>query len=155
MEDEVTERSKEATSYPHEGQIFPLYLAAYGTFAFYFIPAKPLKKITVVVEISTTTFTRNVASVSVHSLWQLRMLWTGEAPLREQFTARLPLSLFQKHRHFLGQKRFLVQKVEGTFCHDNLSDFRNTPDSPAGQRGGYKHMRLDACWSRSNGERKA
>lgn len=100
-------------------------------FSFYFVPAKPLKKIAVVVEISTTNFTRNDASVSVCSLWQRRVLWTGEAPLREQLAARLLLSLFQKHRHFLGQKRFLVQKVEGTSCHDNLSHFRNTSDSPA------------------------
>lgn len=100
-------------------------------FVFYFIPEKTFKKTTVVVEISTKKFTRNDASVSVHSLWQRRVMWAGKAPLREQFAARLLLSLFQKHRHFLGQKRFLVQKVQGTFCHDNLSHFRNTPDSPA------------------------
>lgn len=102
-------------------------------FTSYFIPEKPLKKTTVVVEISTTKFTRNDASASMHCLWQRRVLWTGEAPLREQFV-RLLLSLFQKHRHFLGQKRFLVQKVEGTFCHDNLSHFCSTPDSPAAWR---------------------
>ena len=105
-----------------------------ATFSSYFIPASHLKKIAVVVEIITTKFARHDASVSVRSLWQHRVLRTGEAPLREQFAARLLLSHFQKHRHFLGQKRFLVQKVEGTFCHNNLSHFRNTPDFPAAWR---------------------